>query len=197
MENNDIDKILEPIYKVFLTNNFVSVSRPKLEIASGLPHGELFSTYKSKDAIFAMVVDRYILDFLSLNMSTTNDITLKDYINSFLNRLTTRVHSMRLLGIKNVHCGFFNLMYEAEKYYPDFEQKISLLFKNHLERWTVIVDKALSTGEIESKREAKDIAQHFHYLFMGMIFEQSLYKGIDIDQLRMAYDEYYESMVKE
>lgn len=197
MKNYDIDKILKPAFKLFLTNNYESVSTPKLEKESGLTRGALFYKYKSKEALFRAVVDRYILDFLSQNVTITNNITLKEYMDLFLNALMIRMDSMRSLGIDNVHRGFFNLMYEALKYYPDFAEKFSLFFESSLERWTLVVQQALDSGEIESKSEAKAIARHFQSLYTGMAFEQSLGNGLDFEELQKAYLDYYNSMKKE
>ena len=196
MKNYDIDKILRPAFKLFLTNNYESVSTPKLEQESGLTRGALFYKHKSKEALFRAVVDRYILDFLSHGVAVPADITLKDYIDSFLNALMSRMDSMKALGIENIHRGFFNLMYEALKYYPDFDQKISLFFENNLKQWTTVVQQALNSGEIESKSEAKEIARRFENLYTGMAFEQSLYRGLDFEQLKNAYNDYYKELQK-
>lgn len=196
MKNYDIDKILRPAFKLFLTNNYESVSTTKLEQESGLTRGALFYKHKSKEALFRAVVDRYILDFLSQGVAAPADITLKDYIDSFLNALMYRMDSMEALGIENIHRGFFNLMYEALKYYPDFDQKIALFFENNLKQWTAVVQQALNSGEIESKSEAKEVARRFENLYTGMAFEQSLYRGLDFEQLKNAYNDYYKELQK-
>ena len=196
MKNYDIDKILRPAFKLFLTNNYESVSTSKLEEESRLTRGALFYKHKSKEALFRAVVDRYILDFLSQNVPFTNNITLKEYMDSFLNALMIRMDSMRSLGIDNLHRGFFNLMYEALKYYPDFGEKISLFFESSLERWTLVVQQALDSGEIESKSEAKTIARQFQSLYTGLAFEQSLHTGLDFEELQKAYLDYYNTLTK-
>ena len=196
MKNYDIDKILRPAFKLFLTNNYESVSTSKLEQESGLTRGALYYKHKSKEALFRAVVDRYILDFLPQGVTAPANITLKDYIDSFLNALKFRMDSTIALGIENIHRGFFNLMYEALKYYPDFDQKISLFFENNLKQWTIVVQQALNSGEIESKSEAIEIARRFESLYTGMAFEQSLYKGLDFEQLMNAYNDYYKELQK-
>lgn len=197
MKDYNIEKILRPAFKLFLTNNYEAVSTTKLEQESGLTRGALFYKHKSKEALFRAVVDRYILDFLSQGNAEPNDITLKDYIDSFLNALLERMETMKALGVENIHRGFYNLMYEALKYYPDFEQKFALFFENSLNNWTIVTQYALDSGEIESRSEAKDIAQRFQYLYTGMAFEQSLNKGLDFGMLRDAYHNYYDSLKKE
>ena len=194
MKNYDIDKILRPAFKLFLTNNYESVSTPKLEQESGLTRGALFYKHKSKAALFRAVVDRYILDFLSQGIAEPNHITLKEYIDTFLTALETRMNGMKALGVENIHRGFYNLMYEALKYYPDFDQKISLFFENGLKGWTAVVQQALDSGEIESKSDAVHVARRFQSLYTGIAFELSLNKGLDVESLREAYDDYYNSL---
>ena len=196
MKNYDIDKILRPAFKLFLTNNYESVSTPKLEQESGMTRCALFYKHKSKEELFRAVVDRYILDFLSNDIAVPANVTLKAYIAAFLNALLKRMENMQALGIENVHRGFFNLMYEALKYYPNFDKQISLFFENSLKRWTEVVQQALESGEITSKSEAKDIAQWLQCLYTGMAFEQSLNKGLDFDMLRQAYNDYYKILTK-
>ena len=191
MKNYDIDKILRPALKLFLIYNYESVSTPKLEKESGLTRGALYYKHRSKEALFRGVVDRYILDFLSQGIAEPDNITLKEYIDTFLNALNTRMDGLKELGVENVHLGFYNLMYEALKYYPDFDQKISLFFENSLKKWTAVVQQALDSGEIQSKSDAEHIAHRFQSLYTGIAFEMSLNKGLDLEVLREAYSEYY------
>ena len=196
MKNYNIDKILKPAFKLFLTYNYESVSTTKLEEESGLTRGALFYKHRSKEALFRAVVDRYILDFLSYGTDMPTNISLKDYIDSFLNALTDRMESMRSLGVENVHRGFFNLMYEALKYYPDFDKKITLFFENSQKQWIAVIQQALDAGEIGSPCKAEEIALHFKCLYLGMSFEQSLSLGLDAEQLKGAFYNYYNSLKK-
>lgn len=150
MKDYNIEKILRPAFKLFLTNNYEAVSTTKLEQESGLTRGALFYKHKSKEALFRAVVDRYILNFLSQGIAEPNNITLKEYIDTFLNALMKRMETMKELGVENVHRGFYNLMYEALKYYPNLDQKFALFFENSLKKWTIVIQQALDSGEIES-----------------------------------------------
>lgn len=187
MKNYDIDKILKPAFKLFLTHNYESVSTPKLEKEAGLTRGAIFYKHKSKKALFIAVVDRYILNSLTRDVKVPSNIMLKEYIDSFLNDFMVRMESMKELGIENVHRGIINLIYEALKNYPNFEQKISQFVEDYLEQWTIVIQHALDSGEIVSKCEAKDIARQFKYLYSAMILEQSFDRKIGNDLL---YDYY-------
>ena len=196
MKNYNIDKILKPAFKLFLTYNYESVSTTKLEEESGLTRGALFYKHRSKEALFRAVVDRYILDFLSSGTNLPMNISLKDYIDTFLNALTDRMESMRSLGVENIHRGFFNLMYEALKYYPDFDKKIALFFENSQKRWTAVIQQALDAGEIDSSCKAEDIALHFKCMYLGTSFELSFSKGLDAELLKEEFYKYYNTLKK-
>lgn len=52
MKNYNIERILEPAFKLFLMYNYESVSTAKLEEATGLTRGAIFYKYKTKESIF-------------------------------------------------------------------------------------------------------------------------------------------------
>lgn len=70
MKNYNIERILEPAFKLFLMYNYESVSTAKLEEATGLTRGAIFYKYKTKESIFKAVIDRYVLDFHSKPINT-------------------------------------------------------------------------------------------------------------------------------
>ena len=121
---------------------------------------------------------------------------LKDFIDLFLEQLTARIDNLRELGVENIQRGFYNLLYEALKYYPEFGDKMSLFFENNLKRWTIVVQYALDSGEISSSLEVKEIAQQFCFLYTGMGFQQSMAAGLDADQLRKTFYNFYNMLKK-
>lgn len=190
MKNYDIDRILEPSFKLFLENNYESVSTPKLELATGLTRGAIFYKHKTKQALFCAVIDRYILNFLSGNNEVETS-SLREFIDRFLENVCQRMSEMHSLGISNIHRCYFNLMYQALKYYPDFDSKITEMFNVSLSLWTKAVQQAKDSGEIKPSYSAAEVAQQFKFLYTGMSFEHSLSAGLDINQLREAYNSLY------
>lgn len=65
MKNYDIERILRPAFKLFLTYNYESVSTSRLEEESGLTRGAIFFKFKTKEALFKAVIDKYIFNFQS------------------------------------------------------------------------------------------------------------------------------------
>lgn len=65
MKNYDIERILKPAFKLFLTYNYEAVTTTKLEEETGLTRGAIFFKHKTKEALFKAVIDNYIISFQS------------------------------------------------------------------------------------------------------------------------------------
>lgn len=185
MKNYNIERILEPAFKLFLMYNYESVSTAKLEEATGLTRGAIFYKYKTKESIFKAVIDRYVLDFHSKPINT-NVGKLYDFIDLYLEKVNARMFKMHSMGILNIHRGYFNLLYQAVQYYPNFDIKVTEMFESGLKQWEVVVKHAVESGEIKSSCNAYEVAQTFRYLYSGLSFENSLYLGLDVDRLSIA-----------
>lgn len=186
MKNYNIERILEPAFKLFLMYNYESVSTAKLEEATGLTRGAIFYKYKTKESIFKAVIDRYVLDFHSKPINT-NVGKLYDFIDLYLEKVNARMFKMHSMGILNIHRGYFNLLYQAVQYYPNFDIKVTEMFESGLKQWEVVVKHAVESGEIKSSCNAYEVAQTFRYLYSGLSFENSLYLGLDVDRLRILF----------
>lgn len=194
MKNYDIDRILRPAFKLFLMYNYESVSTAKLEEETGLTRGAIFFKHKSKEALFKAVVDRYVLEFKP-GFTEVNDMdTLKSFIDAFLADTSRRMDEMCLLGVPNVQRGYFNLLYQALKYYPEADIKIQAMFGASIKIWEDILQKAKESGEIKPTCDVHKTALQFRYLYSGMAFEDSFSKGLNLDSLRDLYYSLYDEL---
>ncbi len=196
MKNYDIERILKPAFKLFLMYNYEGVSTSKLEAESGLTRGAIFFKYKTKEDLFKAVIDKYVFTF----QSSSSDLeieTLKDFIDLYLTKVENRMQEMHSLGIENVHRGYFNLLYQALKFYPDFGRKITEMFDRGLRQWECIIQRAKESGEIKSSCDTHETAQRFRYIYSGMSFENSLYQGLSVEKLRVVFYSYYKEIANE
>lgn len=190
MKNYDIDRILLPAFKLFLTYNYERVSTSKLEEETGLTRGAIFFKHKTKESLFKAVIDRYILQFQS-ESSNIQAESLKEYIDLYLEGIEIRMEQMQSLGIANVHRSYFNLLYQALQYYSDFSDKVTEMFCENIKKWEEIVSAAKESGEIKSICDIHKTAVQFKYIYSGMAFEYSLNRGLDVNELRKIYYAYY------
>lgn len=194
MKDYDLDRILKPAFKLFLTLNYESVSTSKLEEATGLTRGAIFYKLKSKEEIFIAVIDKFVL---KTQTSIIIADTLQGFIDEYLSLIRTRMHNILSFGIENMHRAYFRLLYQALLYYPDFDKKIIALFNEDLERWKAIIQYAKNKGEIKQSCDVEELAQRFRYTYSGLSFERSLFKGLNVDELEALFYSYYKEIKHE
>lgn len=188
MKDYDLDRILLPAFKLFLTNNYEKVSTSLLEQETGLTRGAIYYKWRTKADIFKAVVDKYILEVQSSHIEA---YSLIEYINKFLERMEIRMGKLLSLGTKNMHRAYFGLIYQALQYYPDFEKKIAALFEANRDEWEMIIQMAKDKGEIRQDCNTKNLAQKFRYIYSGLSFERSLSDGLKIEELKKLYYFFY------
>lgn len=197
MKNYDIERILKPAFKLFLTYNYEAVTTAKLEEETGLTRGAIFFKHKNKESLFKAVVDKYVLEFKPGFTEFEEINSLKDFIDTFLLDIERRMNEMYSLGIPDVHRGYFNLLYQALKYYPGSDVMISQMFDKGVQIWENIISKAKGSGEIKPTCDVHSTALKFRYGYSGMPFEYSFNKGLDINKLRELFSKYYEEIKNE
>lgn len=197
MKNYDIERILKPAFKLFLTYNYEAVTTAKLEEETGLTRGAIFFKHKNKEPLFKAVVNKYVLEFKPGFTEFEEINSLKDFIDTFLLDIERRMNEMYSLGIPDVHRGYFNLLYQALKYYPGSDVMISQMFDKGVQIWENIISKAKGSGEIKPTCDVHSTALKFRYGYSGMSFEYSFNKGLDINKLRELFSKYYEEIKNE
>ncbi|MDM8242893.1 TetR/AcrR family transcriptional regulator [Phocaeicola barnesiae] len=197
MKDYDIDRILKPALKLFLTNNYEGVSTAKLEEETGLTRGAIFFKHKNKESLFKAVVDKYVLEFKPGSTEFKEVDSLKDFIDMFLLDIERRMNEMHSLGIPDVHRGYFNLLYQALKYYPGADVMISEMLDRGVQIWENIIQKAKISGEITPTCNVHETALQFKYLYSGMAVEKSFRDGLQVSSLRNLYYSLYKELRNE
>ena len=187
------DKILFGAFKLFLTKNFEKVTIADLERALELSRGAIFYYMKNKEELFRRVVDKYILSPHNIEnkFATFKDSSLIDFIHFYIEGINKTMKSIESCGVENLSRCYFNLIFQAIQYYPNFGTFISEVFEEELELWKRVVSNARNSGEIKKEFDADTVAMHFRYIYSGLSFEMSLNNGLDTELLMKLYMEYY------
>ncbi len=187
------DKILFGAFKLFLTKNFEKVTIADLEKALGLSRGAIFYYMKNKEELFIKVVDRYILSphNIEIKFATFKDSSLIEFIDFYIEGINRTMKSIESCGVKNLSRCYFNLIFQAIQYYPDFGILIAKVFDSELELWKRVVSNALKSGEIRQEYDVDYIAMHFRYIYSGLSFEMCLKNGLDTTLLKDIFIKYY------
>lgn len=187
------DKILFGAFKLFLTKNFEKVTISDLEKALELSRGAIFYYMKNKEELFIRVIDKYILSPHNIEnkFAAFKDSSLIEFINFYIDGINRTMKSIESCGVKNLSRCYFNLIFQALQYYPDFGILISKVFENELELWKRVINNALISGEIKKEYDADTLAMHFRYIYSGLSFEMCLKSGLDTNILMDLYMRYY------
>lgn len=189
MKDYNLDRILLPAFRLFMTYNYEKVSTSLLEKETGLTRGAIFYKLKTKEDIFKAVVDKFVLEVQSSN--AVESISLREYIDNYVERIKTRMNKLLDMNIDNMHRAYFNLIYQAIQYYPGFDRRIIAIFDESLKKWEAIIRMAKENGEIKPTCDVEALAQKFRYTYSGMSFECSLMNGLDVEKLKALYNSYY------
>lgn len=107
MKDYNLDRILIPAFRLFMTYNYEKVSTSLLEKETGLTRGAIFYKLRTKEDIFKAVIDKFIIELQATNVSVGN--TLIDYIDRYLERIGDRMAHLKNLEIDSVsgHRAYF------------------------------------------------------------------------------------------
>lgn len=194
MKDYNLDRILIPAFKLFVTYNYEKVSTSLLEQETGLTRGAIFYKLRTKEDIFKAVVDKFILALQSENIPVGD--SLIDFIDRYVDRISVRMNKLIELNIDDSK-GYFSLIYQALQYYPGFGEKITNIFFENQKRWEEIVRVAQDSGEVKQSCDPKLTAQEFRYIYSGLSFERSLLSGLDVNELRELYYSIYNKIRNE
>lgn len=191
MKDYNLDRILIPAFRLFMTYNYEKVSTSLLEKETGLTRGAIFYKLRTKEDIFKAVIDKFIIELQATNVSVGN--TLIDYIDRYLERIGDRMAHLKNLEIDSVsgHRAYFNLIYQVLQFYPGFDRKIASIFQENLEKWKEVVQIAVDNGEIRPSCNVELIAQQFRYIYSGLSFERSILSGLNVEELQKLYYSIY------
>lgn len=171
MKDYNLDRILLPAFRLFMTYNYEKVSTSLLEKETGLTRGAIFYKLKTKEDIFKAVVDKFVLEVQSSN--TDESISLREYIDNYVKKIKTRMDKLLDMNIEDMHRAYFNMIRQAMQYYPGFDRKIMAIFDESLKKWEAIIRMAKENGEIKPTCDVEALAQKFRYTYLGMSFECS------------------------
>ena len=195
-------KILAGAFRLFLKNNYESVSTKMLEMEIGLSRGSIFYHSKDKQSLFNEVIDTYILAKQDvahkIKLKNLDKKPLYDYINEYIEGAKSNIDSMReIVGNESIVYGdYFSLLYQAKRYYTGFADKIAGIFER--ERCVIenVVKNSIERGELKEGLTAQDVAKHLRYIFVGNSFEESLNSGVKIKEIRSLIMSYYNLIKK-
>lgn len=182
--------ILKEAFKLFATRTYEQVTFTELENTTQLTRGAIMYHFKTKELIFKSMCDKYLLEdgsILNKLQSVDSDISLKDFIDIYIESVEEIKKATKSVGINNINKGLVNITNQATHYYPSFEIKALKWQIVQVQMWKDILLRAIKHDEIREDIDFEIASDLFEDIYCGISYSGIVYPdGIDVERLRKA-----------
>lgn len=198
---NTKELILFEAFKLFATHTYEQVTFTDLENCTKLTRGAIMYYFRTKEIIFKMVCDKYLLNQSSVLKKIEDkimfDTTLKELIKLYLETISEIKVEAAHLGIKNMNRALVNITNQASYYYPNFEIKANNWQVIQIQLWKKVLASAMKSGEIKSDIDLDVISDLFEDIYCGISYAAIVYPdGMEIERLEKAFNLVYNLIKK-
>ena len=185
--------IREAAYKLFLIKGYNTSSLKELERSVHVARGSLYYHYPNKQELFIDVIDHYLLRSRMVDYRVTNsNEPLWNFIADYIQNIQAIIDEMKQLLFPSTQTdiirGYIHLVFQAERYYPEFSTHINQITLNEIQSWESVLCHAKEKGEIKSSCNLPLLARLLRNIFFGILYQDSLACEQNlIEKLREAY----------
>jgi len=195
MKQDTKDLILKESFKLFAWKRYEQVTVSDLERVTKLTRGAIFYYMKNKEHLFIEVLDKYMLNRNTPQIS--GQVTLKLYIDLFIEQIEKSKKQMSLLGVKNMNFAYANIANQAIYFYPEYVKLAKEKEDEELKNWIKVLQNAVLSGEIIETIDVEAIATIFQLIYTGLCNKGIiLTEGIDLEEARKSFLCFYDLIKK-
>jgi len=143
---------------------------------SGLSRGTFYYYFKSKEELYAEVIDAFFITIPTSTQKPLNDSSLYDFYHDYLDHAAQTFAKLgETIAEADVDVfSYFSLSFDAMKRLPDFRNKMKLISDEIIQIWIHIIRSAREKGEISSEMTDEQIACFFKFTMEGMGMKSKL-----------------------
>lgn len=184
--------ILETAYKMFLANNYESVTISNIIQATGFTKGAIYHYFTSKEELFKAVIDEYLNELEEDALPEGN--TLGEQIEQQLAlRKNFLCHKKKL--IKNSEEENNNIMLQhialkvaACKYYPNYNAERHKAFIIKKEFWAESLKRAIKRAEIKPNIDIEINCMNLLYIEATVAIYSMSNNSFSLENINELYD---------
>ena len=189
--NDTRENIIDQAYGLFLSRSYEAVSILDISKAIGLTKGALYHHFTNKEELFKAVIDKYLF-FAELSIPAP-DTTLKQLISHTIDKASEIVNGFFTNLPTFIPISYMALMIDALRHYPGFAAEKEQLLAREVEKIKLVLDHAISRGEIRNDIDSEIMATNYFSLTLGIA--QNLFQNnspkMAIESFRKQFDEFY------
>jgi TetR/AcrR family transcriptional regulator, transcriptional repressor for nem operon len=169
-------QIMHVAFKLFLQKGFKEVTMNEILENSGLSRGTFYYYFKSKEQLFADVIEMFFITLPTTTQRIIDDSSLYAFYHDYLtNASQTYAQIGKIIKDANVHIlNFFTLSLDAMKRLPEYKAKTIIINTMIIKIWAAVIKKARDNGEISTTMTDEQIACFFKYTMDGMGMQSEL-----------------------
>ena len=174
MRENNKEKLFAQTFSLLLTRNIGDLTLDEVEKATGFTRGAIFYYAKTKLDFFRQVIINEVLEKQDIHrkVNYTEGMSLKDFIQAYLE------------GVVHTRTYYLDAVSQA---LPENPTHAYLL---------LILQIAVSSGEIGPQQDLDTVAATFQSLFYGYSFHAAVGKAFDPAALKAQMIGFYRSLCK-
>lgn len=196
-KEDSIEKILDVAFMFYATKPYEKVVLEELAKHTNITSGGILYHFKSKNALFTQMCDKFLLEETSLflKLEKYENSTFNEYIEQYLSVLKKQKHKAKVLGVDNLNKALINITNQALFYYPEFTAKGQKWIELQIEQWEKMLIKAMNKGEIRSNIDIEKVSQLFETTYCGVSYTSiASENGIDLNELKNLFVFIYDSL---
>lgn len=160
--------ILETAYKMFLANNYESVTINSIIKTTGFTKGAIYHYFSSKEELFKAVVDEFLdikVDDLLQKQNSIEEIIAFQVSKKreYLEKRCSILHEEKCDSSNNLVLQHISLSLAACRYYPVFKEARQEIFMTNKEQWTQILKKGIANGEVKADIDVEIATMNLMY----------------------------------
>lgn len=169
-------QIMHVAFKLFLQKGFKEVTMKEILENSGLSRGTFYYYFKSKEQVYAEVIEMFFVTIPTTVQRTIDDSSLYAFYHDYLlNASQTYAQLGKFVKDANVQIfNFFTLSLDAMKRLPEYKAKTIIINDTILKIWANVIRKARENGEIETTMSDEQIAFFFKFTMDGLGMKSEL-----------------------
>ena len=195
------EEILQHALRLFMSMNYERVSLQMIAHSVGLTKTGIFNYYPSKLDLFIAVADHYLFHLQDPgNKFAPSDGSLCDFIDKYVEGVErTMAEIVRLGNIRReempgqlANAGYFHLFQQVLFYYPDGKRKLHEWMEKEFRLWCEVISRSVEQGELRPDTDVEEAAALFRQVFIGLSYQMSFDKGLDVGILHKRFLYIYE-----
>lgn len=185
-----IEKVLEVAFLFYATMPYDKVNFEEMAKQTHISSGGIFYHFKTKNALFIQMCDKYILTETSifLKLEQYENTTFIEYLDKYIEVLAQQKAKAKELGINNLNKALINITNQAIFYYPKFIENADMWLSLQVKQWKKLLNKDLERELLKENIDIDLAARLFEDVYRGMSYAAITDEnGIDLHKLKESF----------